>query len=168
MGLAEVGAQLDRLVVVSHGLGPMALAGERHSDVVPGVGGIGPEGVCGAQPDESVIELTQVGKGDTQVHLGVERARLDLERPAVKRDGTIGTALVPESDSQVVQDSEVVGFELVSAEVIRHRFGRATLFPDGCTQVVEDVGVIRIQSECFAEAELRLQRLVFWPSKWVP
>ena len=153
MGLTEVGAKLDRLVVVSHGLGPMSHAGEGHSDVVPGFGGIGPQGQGGAQPDQSFIERAQIGKGDTQVHLRVERAGLDLEGPPIKRDGTLGTALVPEGDPQVVQDAEVVGLELVGAKVIRHRFGRTTLFPDGGAQIVQDVGVVGIQSECFAETE---------------
>ena len=46
------GLELDGLVVVSHGLGPEVFAGECHSEIVPGVGGIGPQGQCGAKPRE--------------------------------------------------------------------------------------------------------------------
>ena len=167
VGLTEIWAKLDGLVVVSHGLGPEVLAGESHCEVVPGVGGIGAQGQCGAKPVDGIVKLTQVGEGDAQIHLSVERMGLELERFSVERDGAIGAALLPEHDSQVVQDSEVVWFQLVGAEEIRHCFGGATLFPDGGAQVVEDVRIIRIQVRASRNTG-SASACRLWPSNRVP
>ena len=73
VGLTEIWAKLDGLVVVSHGLGPEVFAGESHCEIVPGVGGIGAQGQCGAKPVDGIVKLTQVGEGDAQIHLSVEQ-----------------------------------------------------------------------------------------------
>ena len=107
-----------------------------------------------AKPVECLVELAQVGEGDTQVHPRIERVGLNLEGPPVEHDGAIRPPLVPKGDSQVVQDPEVLGLELVCAEVIGHGLGRAALLPDGGAQIVEHVGVVGIEAECFTKAGL--------------
>ena len=83
MGLTEVRTEFDCLVVVSHRLRPKVLAGESHAEVIPDLGRVGPQGERGAKPRESIVELSEVREGDAEIHLGVERVGLDLERFAV-------------------------------------------------------------------------------------
>ncbi len=74
------GAQADRLVVMSHRFRPEILAGERHSEVVPAVGGMRLQGKRASEPRQSFIKLTQVGESDAEIHLSVERIGRELER----------------------------------------------------------------------------------------
>ena len=100
--------------------------------------------------------MPHVGERDAQVHLGVERVGFEPKRTSIEIDRPFGPVVLPEDDSQIIEDPKVILIELIRPEEIRHGLRRAALLPDCRAQVVEHVGVVGIEAECLAKASLGL------------
>src|SRR5262249_43820501 len=118
--LAEIRTKPDRFVVAFHGLVPVPLPCERHTQVIPGVGTLGSDADRAAQPYDCLVKLAEVRERDAKVHLRIKRVRLELECTAVIDDRFLGPALFPECDSQVVENAEVILLELIRPKIISH------------------------------------------------